>query len=252
MTNIYKIQTFLAKLGMSEKENKVYLTLLEIGSAPASLLATKAGVNRGTVYDILESLTRQGLVTCHEVKSSKIFAAESPSKLQGIILEKEDDLKELKTRLPEVIQDLSIKFSGSHDRPRLKLYEGKSGIRSILLDVLTSMKQSKNKVYYVYSAANLRKNVYTAMPKFTFLRIKSGIRVKTIALGEGGQLAGLDERKWMKLPQQELLTVYQFIYAGKVAHLSLDKAMQPIGVVVEDDAIYQTQKLIFEFNWSKL
>jgi hypothetical protein len=46
--------------------------------------------------------------------------------------------------------------------------------------------------------------------------------------------------------------VYQFIYAGKVAHLSLDKAMQPIGVVVEDDAIYQTQKLIFEFNWSKL
>ena len=55
------IQNILAKLGLSEKEAKVYVTCLEIGPASVRSIAQAAGVNRGTTYDIIRSLQQRGL-----------------------------------------------------------------------------------------------------------------------------------------------------------------------------------------------
>ena len=52
--------------------------------------------------------------------------------------------------------------------------------------------------------------------------------------------------------KEEPYATYEIIYAGKVAHISLDDSQNPVGVVIENDPIYETQKMIFEFNWSKL
>jgi hypothetical protein len=71
-------------------------------------------------------------------------------------------------------------------------------------------------------------------------------------LGEGGKLAGLDERKQMPAEKKNLKATHEIIYAGKVAHISIDSNEEPVGVVIQNDAIYQTQKIIFEYNWSKL
>ena len=75
--------------------------------------------------------------------------------------------------------------------------------------------------------------------------------VKTISLGAGGQVVGLDERKWLKGPK-DLKATYEIIYGGKIAHISLDFAANPVGIVIENPEIYKTQKLIFEFNWKNL
>jgi hypothetical protein len=81
-------------------------------------------------------------------------------------------------------------------------------------------------------------------------------------LGEGGQLAGLDERKWMPIPvfpspvegrvRERLGSTHEIIYAGKVAHISLSDGENPVGIIIQNEEIYQTQKTIFEFNWQKL
>src|SRR4029077_6577186 len=109
-------------------------------------------------------------------------------------------------------------------------------------------------IYYLYSSATAkeRKNVYEAMPDFSKKRIAKKISVKIISLGEGGQLAGLDERKQMPTQGKDIKSTHEIIYAGKVAHLGLDDKENPVGVVIQNEAVYETQKLIFEFNWSKL
>ena len=76
--------------------------------------------------------------------------------------------------------------------------------------------------------------------------------VKIISLGQGGELAGLDERKQMPTNDNQIKSTHEIIYAGKVAHISLDDKENPVGVVIQNEAIYQTQKLIFENIWSKL
>jgi len=44
----------LEKLGLNEKEARVYLALLELGESNIQGLSAKSSVKRTTVYDILE------------------------------------------------------------------------------------------------------------------------------------------------------------------------------------------------------
>jgi hypothetical protein len=120
--------------------------------------------------------------------------------------------------------------------------------------VLEEVGKADDKSYYLYSSATAehRKNVYGAMPDFSKKRISKKISVKIISLGEGGQLAGLDERKWMPIGRQNLKATHEIIYAGKVAHISIDSNDNPVGVVIQNQEIYETQKLIFEYNWNQL
>jgi len=74
--------------------------------------------------------------------------------------------------------------------------------------------------------------------------------VKVIALGEGGELRGLDERKW--LPADNANPTYIIIYPGKTAYISFDAKKELVGVVIENDGIYQTQKMIFNNLWNNL
>lgn len=246
------LNSLLNKIGLSDKEAAVFSALMELGPSPVREVARAARINRGTAYDILKSLARQGLVSYFDTKTRQHFVAEPPEKLLALVSEKQENLKVLKKQIEESLPELSSAFKKQGGRPVVKMYEGKKGIRTILEDVLKTFEKSKQKVYYVYSSSTVRKNVYEAMPDFSKQRISKKIRVKTIALGSGGKLFGLDERKWMQLPEESLKPVYEIIYSGKVAHISLDNSANPVGVVIEDREIFETQKMIFEFNWGKL
>jgi sugar-specific transcriptional regulator TrmB len=247
-----EIPLILKNFGLNEKEIAVYLALVELGPSPVRVIAQKSKINRGTSYDILKALQSQGLVSFFDTKSRQHFVAEPPEKLVSAVEEKQESLAQLKKQIQKDLPELKSIFEKNGGRPMVKMYEGLRGVKTILEDVLSSVSASKEKVYYVYSSSTVRKNVYEAMPKFTDERIAKKIRVKTIALGSGGKVFGLDERKWMALPEEGLKPVYEMIYAGKVAHISLDNSANPVGVVIEDREIFETQKMIFEFNWGKL
>ena len=68
-----KIDQILGKYGLSDKEVKVYLALLELGPSPVRKVAGKAGVNRGTTYDILKSLRDQGLAGYYHKDKHQYF-----------------------------------------------------------------------------------------------------------------------------------------------------------------------------------
>jgi hypothetical protein len=131
----------------------------------------------------------------------------------------------------------------------VKYYEGNNGIKTILQDVIESCLKNDKK-YYVYSAAEIKKYLYDAYKNFTNDRIKAGISVETISIGAGGETHGLDERKW--LTKETSAPTYTLIYNGKVAMISVDQDNRPLGVIIEDKNIYETQKLLFKFNWGIL
>lgn len=251
-----QIPVILKNFGLSEKEISVYLALIELGSASVRTIGEKAKVNRGTTYDILKSLINMGVVSYYKKESKQYFVAERPETLLTVIAKKQESLIEVKTDIEKSLPLFRTLFEKQGGKPSVKLYEGLIGIRHILEDVLESMDRVKDKVYYVYSSATVRKNVYLAMKDFSKKRVRRKIKVKTIALGEGGSLVGFDERKWMPLEKekngQPLRPTYEIIYNRKVAHISLDNADKPVGIVIENEEIYQTQKLIFEYNWKKL
>lgn len=246
-----QIHNLLKTFGLNDKEIAVYTTLISLGPSPVRLIAQNSKVNRGTTYDILKSLMADGLVSYFNKATKQYFIAEPPEKLLTALENKEKYFAELKATIIQNLPELQALYTRQGEKPQVRLYEGVLGVRQILEDVLTTMAARKEKTYYVYSSASVRSNVYKAMPDFSNRRIVKKIKVRTISLGPGGQLTGLDERKWIP-DASKLKATYEIIYGGKVAHISLDAGNQPVGVVIENSDIYQTQKMIFEFNWNQL
>ncbi|MCU0678819.1 MAG: hypothetical protein MUC28_00010 [Planctomycetes bacterium] len=242
--------TILKKLGLSDKEITVYLKLLEYGAISVRSLAELAGLNRGTTYDILKKLQEIGLASYYHQDTKQRFVAEEPAKLLKLVKEKEDEISEAKNRLAELIPELKSLQDTGGDKPVIKLYEGKAGVRFILEDVLSAVAKTEEQEYYIYSATNASVDIASAYPGFTQDRIRKNIKVKAISLAQGGSMHGLDERRW--LGSREDSATFVFIYAGKCAFLSRDAKGAPVGIIIENQMIYTTQKIIFQSLWDKL
>jgi HTH-type transcriptional regulator, sugar sensing transcriptional regulator len=245
-----QIQTILKNYGLSEKEISVYLALIELGPSPVRSISAKSKVNRGTTYDILKDLMKQGIVSYYNKESKQYFVAEEPEKLITAIDQKKEDLDEIRTNIKENLPFLKTLFEKQGGKPVIKLYEGNKGIRFILEDVLSTLKNQSDKLYYVYSSSDVKNELYKAYKDFNKDRLRHKISNKVIAFGKGGELVGLDERKWMNA--EHGTPTYIIIYSGKVAMISISSSGEPIGVIMEDQGLYQTQKMIFEFNWRQL
>ncbi|MBX4186712.1 MAG: hypothetical protein KW802_00405 [Candidatus Doudnabacteria bacterium] len=247
------MKNILEEFGLSDKESSVYLSLLELGPAPARAVARRASVNRGTAYDILRKLVDLGLASFYR-KGKQHFAAEPPERLIEAVEDKQTKLQRLKVGITEKLPELKTLFVQQGGKPSIRVYEGTKGVRKILEDVLHAVGESEEKDYCVYSSATVkeREEIYKDFPAFSQKRIEKGINVRTISLGVGGSLAGLDARRWLGKVKSKSHATHEIIYAGKIAHIGLDLSGTAFGVIVENEGIYEAQRAIFESLWGKI
>lgn len=240
----------LELLGLTEKDMQVYTALLRLETAPLRKIAEEASLNRGTAYDAIKRLMSNGLVSFVDAKKRRYFTAEDPQKLRGLATRKEVELKEARLALDEALPDLRALIGVSGHRPSVRYYESASGVRDILEDVLLETEKTRTKTYRVYSSSGIRDLIAASWPRYNQARKKKAIQVKAIAIGSGGETHGLDERKW--LSQDDGAPTYIFIYGKKTAYVGVDGAKKLFGVIIEDDAIAETQRMIFDALWRTL
>lgn len=243
----------LGLFGLTSKDLEVYVALLRLGSAPLRRVAEEANLNRGTTYDALKRLIGVGLASFVDAKRHRYFTAEDPHKLRGLATRREVALKEARLVLDEFIPGLAEIVGRSAHRPVVRYYEGESGVREILQDVLLATERAETSEYRVYSSPDVRDHIRRAWPEFTEERIRRGIRVKAIGIGEGGVTAPLAKRRPLHPPSPIASEVtYIFIYERKTAYVSADNAEHLFGVIIEDEDISATQRLIFDSLWKSL
>jgi len=246
-----KITLILEKFGLSDKEIAVYLALLRLGPSPVRQIASEAKINRGTTYDILKSLKDQGLVSYYHKATHQYFVAEDPNKLYEVLKNKINNFKQLHEELSEIVPQLRSMSTNVEEKPVVTYYDGLQGVRTILQDVLDKVSESNDLSYEVYSSASIRQYLYASFPEFSEERVKRNIKVKVMALGAGGELIGLDERKWLSKDSNGAPT-YTIIYAGRVAMISTNPKSIPMGLIIVDIGLHQAQKIIFDKLWEKL
>lgn len=245
-----KVTQVLEKIGLNDKGISVYQSLLTLGPSPVRKIAAAAGVNRGTTYDILRSLQEQGLVSYYHKEKHQYFVAEDPKKLFDVVHHRIDTFEKLKKDLHEIVPQLRSVTAVVEDQPIVTFYDGALGVRSILLDVLTQTELTEGRAYHAYSSPAVSKYVYAAYPDFSQDRMARNISVKVIALGKGGELVGLDERKWIKTNQAG--PAYTFIYADRVAMISTNRVGVPIGLIIQNKDLSEMQRIVFEQLWACL
>lgn len=237
------LTTILQNLGLNEKEAKVYLACLELGSATVREVSDKAGVKRTSVYNFLEDMKARGFIT--EVKHGKriLLTAEDPHNLLKIADEQKKQFEEM---LPEF---LSI-YNLPGNKPAVRFYQGVDGLKRIYEDTL---KQGET----IYEVSDYERMFETVEPEWMWTypksRAEKGIRAYSIAK-EGAQAQKVRANDSKQLRETRFVKDVNFeteinIYGDKVALLSFRRPYA--GVIIEDRAIAQTLKSMWKIVWNQ-
>ncbi|MEK7133302.1 MAG: helix-turn-helix domain-containing protein [Patescibacteria group bacterium] len=245
-----KVIPLLKSIGFDDKEVSVYAAILPLGSASIRAIAEKTGINRGTVYDILEALSAKGLISSEKRGSKRKFIADSPEKVLEELEKSEKSIQLKKRKVQEAMPVLLSFYAKQGGRPTVEYFDDDQGIKTILEDVLETGRKLEEKMTYVYSSRPVRDYLYRLFPEFTREKIKFGIKTKVVALGMGGDPKNfkMAERRWLK----DEAPAYFLLYGPKIALISVAEDEKPFGVVVSDEKIAKTQKIIFESLWERL
>lgn len=236
-------KTILEKLGFSREEGEIYLALLELGPASISDIIRKTGIHRPTVYKILPVLIDRGLVGVMPKGKYKVYIAESPEKLERILLELEDSFN-------TEIHSLNEAYEARGRKPVVKFTEGDKAIRDVYSDVVHSLK--KDDVYYRYSQGlTLARKKYLP-DDYRQVRDRKGLERYIISddslkgkpkkLGKSVKFVPADSNLFD-------LNISQIIYGKKVALLDYNTKTV---VTIENEMIAEFQKKIFKLLYSKL
>ena len=187
----------LEKLGFYKNEAKVYLALLELGFCTTGPLIKKTALHRNIVYESLDKLIANGLVSSVMQRGKKHFRTLSPDRI----------LKQEKNRFQsaqELVGEL-VKLQ-KKEQQELVVYEGKDGFQNAHFDAVEQMK--KNDTVYVLIAGgdkwlNIMKDV---LKKFDRVRAGKKIKVKIVGLE--------NQRKEMWAQQKRPLFDAKFLKKG--------------------------------------
>lgn len=132
------IEQALAKMGLTDKEIKVYLAALELGKASVQEVSRKSGINRATTYVQLEQLVERGLVSIVDKDKKNIVVAERPQRIIDILENKKSNIDDLKKQFSGLMPQLEAIYNVVTDRPQVKFYEGEAGLKLVRADIIKS------------------------------------------------------------------------------------------------------------------
>ena len=78
--------------GLKDREARVYLAALSLGSSGAQEIAHAADVLRSSVYDLLDALMEIGLVHQLDCEGMRKFTAEPPERMVDVLQTQVDQL----------------------------------------------------------------------------------------------------------------------------------------------------------------
>src|SRR3990167_9028289 len=94
-----EIKNALKSLGFSEPETRIYFAALELGEATMQELALKSGVKRTSIYNFIDHIKENGLITLTRRKKRILYSAIHPKQLFEI---QKQHLLEFEQTLPEL------------------------------------------------------------------------------------------------------------------------------------------------------
>lgn len=235
------LQKILENIGLSTKESKIYLSAIELGLSPAARIAKKAAINRVTTYDTLEKLMQKGFITKHKRKGTFQFSAVDP---EIIALDFRSRARDLRKSLPDF-----KRIRGETPHPQIQYFEGLEGIKKIYLDTLSS----KGEILNYADSKGIRELWPEYDQKYVQERTNRKIYLRGICPNDEEGRKVKDEdwecHREIRLVNRE---TYDFsneinIYDDKVAIVSFGK--NPIGMIIENRDIANTQRAIFKMAW---
>jgi sugar-specific transcriptional regulator TrmB len=246
------MQRELQKIGLTEKEAKVYLAGLELGQASVQNIAKHAGVNRATAYSILAGLIEKGLCSTFEQNKKTQYAANAPEALLSVFEVKKKELEETKKYFEKLLPALQSIHNRMKDKPVVRFFDGKQGLLNCL-DEFYKIKGPKNEPVRMIYNRDLLDQLFTETErqKYRSVRIAKDVKTKVLYNWSAGELKNTADGTRVKVDDKNALFTCDISIHGEMVKIAplRDKLS---AVLIKDKEIAKTLKAIFDLAWESV
>lgn len=240
----------LGKLGLTDKEARVFIAGLELGADTAQNIAEKSGINRATTYVQIESLKEKGLMSSFEKGKKTYFASESPEALKLLFRKEERQLEDKKMGFEKLLPEMMAMYANKGERPRVRFFEGFAGLEAIREDFLGT-KSEQVEAIFNYDKLGL---LFTGRQQdHVRSRVNRGIKSRALYTRAEGPLETLNDKTLLREAKHIVLEGYEVTaditaYDDKLSIITYKQ--NPIGVLIESPEITQTFRMLFYLIWN--
>lgn len=240
------LKTFLKDLQLNEKEAEIYLTLLEIGSQAASVVAKRVNIPRSSVFFHLENLIKKGFVQ-KEIRSTvQYFSALPPEKIKQLLQRRKSKVDDQMEQLSGLIPSFKSITSPFLNESKVTYFEGVEGLCKMIDDVI----QTKDELYFISAhifhpeVRNYIRNTYVPARK----KAKKKAEMIVTDSSDARNYVNLahDIYKWVGFVEAKNIKFDATIaiYGNKIQFLST-KIEDLTGVLIENEFLANTMKSMF-------
>lgn len=241
-----KLDEELIKIGLSPREAQVYSAALELGPAGALQIARKTGMNRPTVYVVLDALKKRGLIEVQLQGLKQKFAAADPDQFDAIIAEQ-------KKRFDSILPDMIALYKLRGSKSQIKYFEGQEGIKSVYETLLREIKAGDP--YYVMSDQDNWSANFDIKWLESFIERRSRKKLDARIIlpdSERNRFVKSMDAAWgertrlIPKPLKTDIVMYPNRYI-------INSLTAPMGsIVIENAEVIATQLELFRFTWDSL
>jgi len=240
-------ELLLKDIGLTDKEAKTYLAILELGSSTIKPIALRAGVKRTSIYNFIDHLVELGLISQAEIRGRTHYKAEPPEKLLDI------QNRRLRTLEHSMPQFLSL-YNDMGSKPRISYFEGPEQVRNLANEGLNC----KDEILYIWPGPELTEITggKRFWNEFSLRRIEKNIGVKLVRFqgkdslwdASASGLEYLRETRWAPKELENTVDMGVAIYDnGKVGLFAPDR--DSYGILIESQSYERTMRMLFNFLW---
>lgn len=240
----------LEKFGLSNKEARVYLCLLELGTSLVSDVSKKTKINRSTAYVLLESLAKQGLVSISERKNIRLYTPAPPERIVQLAEESVKKYTELVGISHTLLPELKSMYVGVGPKPKVQFLEGVEGIKTAYEDTLTS----KETLRAYASIENMHTALTDYFPEYYKRRASKNIKIRAIfpdtpEARERVKHNVEEDREAHLVPKDKYAFSPEInIYDNKIVFMSL---VEKFALIIESHELADALKKVFELSWEE-
>ncbi len=241
------IKSLLKQLGFSEREQKVFLALSQIGEARAQDVAHKTQLPRTTVASILDRLKEKGFVTVNKVKGKFVYWIEDPF----LLVEQERVRLALAEQLAGQLQDV---YHSAEKKPSADIYDTPERIKQLFTRVISETPKG-GEVLAFESPSKKHYDAVVSDALFEVLagkKAKKGIRSRILV--PSGQEGGMSKKRLAYnvdarvLPEGVLMETSFWITEKSIV---LFYGAHTFAVEVAHKQTRESMKSLFEYFWQQ-
>jgi len=242
---------YLADLGFSDGEERAYLALLRLGNSTTGPIAKESGLSRSKLYEILEKLSKKGVISHYKKNNISYFAAAPPKRILEYIKEKESALEKQRSDFEKNIPFLDNIFDRKILSQEAEVYEGMEGIKNVREMALNRMRPGDTALYTSIPLSAFE-NFEAYWNDWNTRRIKK--KISAMILYNQDAVKFCEQRR--KLPYTKVKYLLQKgpthtwveIYGDIVAIVM--KYQTPMSIVIRNKHVAESFKTYFNILWS--